>query len=251
MSAETLIVAPHPDDAVLSAYTLLNSEPRPDVLNVFTGVPEPGLLSHEDRLSGYADSGSMMQARIAEDREALDRFNIEPTNERLFDAQYQEEFASPWAGATINQDLAPYIRCYISQAGVVYLPAGIGGHRDHVAVRDTALAIIAEAPEVTARLYAEIPYACWYGWPEFVSGEGSEARSLDLRYYWSHYLPEKGLGDRHVVGLDEAERRAKLDTIKRYISQFDKLNQGQLGFLEDSETLAYEVFWDVVAVQAA
>ena len=64
------ILSPHLDDAVLSCWSLLDSDDDVAVVTVFTGAPEPGFVSTWDADAGV-DSATRMAQRIEENRKAL------------------------------------------------------------------------------------------------------------------------------------------------------------------------------------
>jgi LmbE family N-acetylglucosaminyl deacetylase len=68
---------------------------------------------------------------------------------------------------------------------VLWLPAGIGDHPDHVAVRTALLPLAALLPAGRVGVYADLPYAGWrgYGLPRAVAGAlpGLRARDVHLR----------------------------------------------------------------------
>ena len=87
----TIILSPHPDDAVLSLWRVLDGDGEVVVLNVFGGSP----AGHHgdawwDRLTGAADSVARMAERHAEDRAALALAGREPANLGLLDGQYRD-----------------------------------------------------------------------------------------------------------------------------------------------------------------
>ena len=47
---------------------------------------------------------------------------------------------------------------------MLWLPAAIGGHRDHLDVRDALLPLAQELPPARVRVYADLPYAAEAGY---------------------------------------------------------------------------------------
>jgi LmbE family N-acetylglucosaminyl deacetylase len=122
-------------------------------------------------------------------------------------------------------------------------------HRDHVVVREAALAI-ARARSIPVALYAELPYAVQFGWPSWVTGASPrdylvpEARwQADLvtaSVRWEDLVPR-------VTTLSDEEVRRKADAMRVYRTQFAALNSGPLGRLEHPEVIPFEVHWDILA----
>ncbi|HJZ35435.1 MAG TPA: hypothetical protein VJ204_04105, partial [Solirubrobacterales bacterium] len=70
-AAPALLLAPHFDDAALCAWGLLSGERDLQVATVFGGLPEPGVLTRWDALTGATESLARARERIAEDDAAL------------------------------------------------------------------------------------------------------------------------------------------------------------------------------------
>lgn len=116
-----LIVAPHFDDAALSAFALLSG--RATVLTVFTGHPDPPQRTRCDRRCGFRDSSQAMEVRRQEDDAALLALGVVRREVGLLDIQYTpgrtEEDAARLVGAVAG---------WIAEhpGGTVALPAGTG-----------------------------------------------------------------------------------------------------------------------------
>src|SRR4051794_1364998 len=154
------ILSPHMDDAALSCFHLLAGQPDVRVVNVFSGVPT-GVrgVAWWDALTGATDPVDRIAERIEEDRQVLDALGHEAIYLEFVDAQYQQQPPSPAAiVAALPED----------GAQVIYAPAGLAGHPDHLLVRDAALALRAQGADV--RLYADLPHAIVFGWPGWVTG---------------------------------------------------------------------------------
>lgn len=234
----TVVVSPHPDDAALGCWTVL-ARRRPLVVNAFTGEPASGALGPWDELLGARESRDMVRQRLAEDREALGALGVAVRDLGFLEAQYR-------GGQPPAAGLADAIAETCTPGTEVYAPAGIGGHADHVLVRDAVLALRRSGR--TVHLYAEQPYATRYGWPAWVSSLPSDP-NLHPDAYWERALaaspwPRAKLHARVEV-LDEAECASKLATLRRYRSQFAALNGGPLGLLTHDAVRAREVTWFV------
>lgn len=235
-----LVLSPHPDDAVFTAWSVLTGGTSATVVNVFAGLPEPGFVTYWDRICGARDSAEQMRARIAEDQVALGPVVGAPVCLDLLDQQYR-------TSAPTLAEIHRRLLAEIQAVAVVYAPAAVGsGHPDHRLVRAMARAVA--RTDVPVVLYADLPYAARYGWPYWVTGKPREPH-LDVDAYWgalASEIPEVGsLRAARVVRLDSDAAARKLDCMRRYVTQFRGLDSG--GLLSDPETHRYEVFWPLMS----
>src|SRR6266511_3905133 len=121
-----LLVSPHLDDAVLSAWSVLRRDGPVEVVNVCSGLPGRGFVTRYDRLVGAEESATVFAARIEEDRAALALAGRAPRGLGFLEGQYREEPLDWKAVAAALDGEMP------ACSGIV-LPAGIGGHDDHLA----------------------------------------------------------------------------------------------------------------------
>jgi LmbE family N-acetylglucosaminyl deacetylase len=179
-----LVVSPHLDDAVLSAFAFLQRR-HTTVLTVFTGSPRPDEASDWDRGLGHDDAVEIMRIRLAEDERAFASLPVDTIRMALLENGYR---SAPMPQHDIDA-MREAVRAWIEAAqgrGVVLVPAGAGAvdnfvyrrrwnttapllrvpggglpHPDHLAVRDE---VIDEALTNGARvvLYEELPYR-WTG----------------------------------------------------------------------------------------
>lgn len=229
----TVVVSPHLDDAVLSAWSVLSGPGEVRVVNVFTAIPEEGAPPWWDRMVGADDSRALMERRIAEDAEALALAGREPRNLGFPDRQYRD--GQPLDTSAVMAALAPEL----AGAGTVYAPAGLGLHSDHVAAREAVRTL-----GTRVFLYADLPYATRFGWPHWVTG--AEPRA-DLRpeALWEEHLAGVPCGEARVAELSRDEAARKLRAMEAYRTQFAALNAGPLEQLRNPDLLPYEVFWEV------
>jgi hypothetical protein len=128
----------------------------------------------------------------------------------------------------------------------VYVPAGLGGHVDHLLTRRYGRMLLRTGMAV--ELYADLPYCVLHGWPGWVDGRAPEAnRNVDA--FWSSFLedvPEMGpLRSARVERLDDAAAAAKLEAMSCYGTQFPCLSYGARGLLSDPEIHRFEVRWEL------
>lgn len=91
-----------------------------------------------------------------------------------------------------------------------------------------------------ATLYADIPYATEFGWPEWMTGDEPAAyRNVDA--FWARYVPA-GYEPRPVE-LGEDQQRAKAEAMRRYRTQFAMLEAGGQRRLTHPELLRFELVW--------
>ena len=239
-SATAVVLSPHPDDAVLSAWSVLRSPEDVTVVNVCTKVPAPGTLGAFDPVFGVSDSRALVEARLVEDAAALALAGRSSRSLELFDEQYRD---APLDPVEVRHAIE---RC-VDRAARLWAPAGIGAHGDHIAVRNAAVAIARDA-HLPLSLYADLPYAIWMGWPPWVTGAAPRPYLVpDAR--WRADLASMDVADEALVArpiaLDDEEAARKLDAIRVYRTQFELLNAGPLARLSNPEIIGYEVQWDV------
>ncbi|MGH2950483.1 MAG: hypothetical protein ACRDKX_00360 [Solirubrobacterales bacterium] len=246
-TAPPIVLSPHLDDAVLSAFTVLRADPRPLVANVCDGVPPDGTASFSVRLCGATDAAAQMRRRRAEDTEALGRLGCESASLGFLEADGRPLEAEPGV-----DDLHRALAGACSAAGAVHAPIGMGSHPDHLLVRDLGFAIH-EATRMPLWLYADLPYAITWGWPAWVSGEDPDP-NLDPGAAWKRAIDRLPVGEEAlepaVVHLDEVAQAQKRQTLAVYESQLSMLAGGPHARL-DGWALSREVRWRVGDSQGA
>ncbi len=270
-----VICSPHFDDAVLSCWSILARDRNSTVVNVFTGAPPTDFTYWYDQLNGASSSATHMQQRCDEDRYALSVVDKSPIDLGMLERQYRLR-PSPWLHKLfrhasllrfamlrlpflnsalyaveppdLNQ-MADAILRAVPDATSIWVPAGIGGHTDHMLVRQAGLLLAARGLKV--RLYADMPYVLRFGWPAWLKGAG-EHRLMDrASTYWaSHFKgaikPENVAKQARIVHLTPAERQHKAEAIRRYATQFESVGAGRMrGWLRQHDALDYEVYWEI------
>jgi LmbE family N-acetylglucosaminyl deacetylase len=165
-----LAVSPHLDDAVLSAGARLHDLTAHGhevvVLTVFAGSafpPYSPLARELHELWGLSDDP--VGARRLEDLAAVARLGATPRHAGFLDAVYRPD-RTGWqstevcAGdALVRAELAGAVRAALAAApDLVLTAAAVGGHIDHVLVRDAVLAECRDA-DVAVELWQDLPYA--------------------------------------------------------------------------------------------
>jgi hypothetical protein len=238
--APALVLSPHLDDAVIDCWWVLTGAGAVRVVNVFAGVPSPGSVAYFDRLAGARDSAAHVRRRMVEDREALALAGRSPVN--------LDFLARPYRRGRPEPSFARLDAALVARVGVVsqvYAPAALGSpHPDHELVRAYALRLAGGGLPV--RLYADLPYCAWYGWPWWVTGQRPDP-GLDVDAYWRGsagdaaplLTPERA----EVVRLSEQRAAAKLAAMRAYRAEFAVLDRGPVGQLSNRAIHGYEVFW--------
>jgi LmbE family N-acetylglucosaminyl deacetylase len=241
------VVSPHLDDAVLSAWLMLMSNRPTRVVSCFAGLPPASLQGSWDRRTGLSSS-SAVAIRRAEDVAALTLTGSEAVHLDLLDEQYRSGGDAPRA------QLTALLRDHLADAAEVWLPAGLGGHVDHIAARDAALS--ATTPVQRLRLYADLPYAGQPAWPVDITGAPRDLIVNGLlsvlgrptrAQVWRSVLDVHGVrmdaARRQVVKLTPAQFRQKRVAVHRYRSQMAALRCGRRHPLRERRLFAHEVYW--------
>jgi LmbE family N-acetylglucosaminyl deacetylase len=237
--APELVLSPHWDDAVLSCWGVLASERDVTVVNLFAGVPPAGERGTWEAVLRVEDSAQRARERIAEDARALALAGRKPVNLPLLDAQFRRRLGAALEPRDLDGALAAEVR----SASRVYVPAGIGGHADHVLARRYGRALARARMPVS--LYADLPYCTFHGWPSWVDGR-EPAPTRDVDAYWRSFL--KGVAEMPPLHAGEVERldagasAAKREALRCYEAS---LNYGVRQLLSDPAFHGFEVRWQL------
>lgn len=117
-----LIVEPHLDDAVLSAFALARAGAT--ILTVFDGAPQPPVVTSWDQICSLRDSTEAMALRHTESAEAMRRTGCERRSLGLIDLQYLDG-PRPAGDA---EAIRSAVRAWLAEVGdgIVAVPAGAG-----------------------------------------------------------------------------------------------------------------------------
>jgi LmbE family N-acetylglucosaminyl deacetylase len=209
-----VVVSPHFDDAVLSCWSLVDSDADVEVVTFYTAGPDdPALVTRWDADTGVT-SQVRMQQRAEENKAALAIAGRSATNLGGLEGQYGD-------GSVDEEVLAAAIR----DAEIVYLPAATATHEDgvnkeHLRVRDAGLR---SRPD--AWLYADQPYN------HFRAGLEAPA---DLR---DHF------GETQEFLLTSTQRERKATALACYAGELGKLAKAFGLELTDPAVLTRETFW--------
>jgi LmbE family N-acetylglucosaminyl deacetylase len=232
----SVIVSPHPDDAALSLWHILDGPGDVAVVNVFAGIPSSTDLGWWDAQTGATDSRSRARERAAEDRAALGLAGRSPTDLTFLDLQYR----------VADQPLEPIADAVAEAAppgALLLAPAGLGGHLDHQLVRDAGLILWRRGRRVA--LYADLPHASGGGWPSWVTngpivadGQPTDAWRADM----DGTGIELGELESRVHALTPNQASRKLNALAEYATQMPALTE-QYGLDRRPDALRYEVVW--------
>jgi LmbE family N-acetylglucosaminyl deacetylase len=239
--APVLLLSPHLDDAVLSCWSVLTDSREVVVVNVFSGTPEPGLVTQIDRMAGANESAGMMRERLAEDAEALALAGREPIGLGFLDSQYR---STP--GEVGAADIRAALDERVEEVSAILAPAGLSGNPDHLVVRGLALELTARG--FPTELYAELPAAIRYGWPHWVTGDDADPHLIpDI--HWAASLPDPEAARIELiprsVRLDDAQADGKLQAMRTYRTQYPLLTRGPIDRLGNDRNRRHELFWTV------
>ena len=207
------------------------------MVTVFGGAPPAGAaLGDWDRATGAADPQTGWRTRCAEDEAVLTTAGARVVHLPFVDAQYRTAGVPRAAVAAALADL-------IREADEVWLPAGIGGHPDHLLVAEIGQLISGGRRRC---LYADLPYAAADpGWQVLLAAarRGRHAEeSLRAQLDASPMLP--GLAVPVLSELSPAEQATKVSAVLSYRSQLAPLIGAFGRWFEDPLTTPFELAWD-------
>jgi LmbE family N-acetylglucosaminyl deacetylase len=216
-----IVVSPHFDDAALSlAHVLQRARERATVVTICAGPPPGDLpVSEWDALSGFASGREAARMRALEDRRACAL-----TGSRHVHLRHRD---GPYRGASLRaSSIRGAIERLLRSGDILWLPAGIGGHPDHLGVRAALLPLAALLPRARVRVYADLPYAALHSYrlPRAVSSALPGLRAHDVR-------------------LRGVAFERKLAAVRCHASQVAPLSAGAPGLLEPHGILARERAW--------
>ena len=240
MNGDVVVVSPHFDDAVLSVAGLLSRwGATATVVTALGGRPGTGTpVSDWDRLCGFDDPVTAATIRAGEDRAACAHLGFTPIHLGGLDSAYRGPAGPEDDLAELSSALAGVAR------GVpVLLPAGIGGHHDHVRVRDGGLAALAAGGHSPVYLYADLPYAgnLWHwGRPEFDRLDGPHALATIAALATC-----PGTATVTQVRLTAGEWATKRAAVWAYASQLAPLAMTVRGLMLHPGPLQMEAVWQI------
>lgn len=251
--SRALIVSPHLDDAVLSAYHVISDFASVTVQSIFAGCPSGSFLSELDGRHRIESSRDWVLDRRRRDRQILQRLACKVIHEDFLDVQYREGFLGAGGeysnllsrdavyAEMVDKVTATFVRAYVDDFDYVYCPAGIGGHVDHLITTFAALSAWGRTSRL--RLYADSPYYFrQFGLPSVASPEVNTEADKFVKSFLARIGVE--IGSANVVELDHWNSRRKICAMRDYGSEFEFVVAG----LRDStmiDRFRFELWWDV------
>lgn len=247
MRGRVLVVSPHLDDAILSASAQL-SRARTQVVTVCAGIPPadapPGTW---DVITRARSAAERVRERLQEDIVAFTHFDCAVERLDELDGQHRKQALDT---GSVAERLAPFV----AAAREIWLPVGIGGHPDHIAVREAALAAhrLAGAGERAVHLYADVPYAIPYGWGAVPGASSSGLDTVDVDAWRRWQLKRSGVAmaqlgppvwHRMTPDVGARKRRA----LHAYRTQIEVLGLDRILRCDPDSLLTYELSWRLAA----
>lgn len=234
-----LVLSPHLDDAVFSAFHVLGGDAV--VSTLCTASPSADTaLSNYDRLTRSSDSSGRYGERRAEDLAVAAAGGWRSFHYGLVDLPYRRSDRDLDPGGIARRLLAAVKVGHVSE---LWIPAGIGGHHDHILTRSVGVELqaILQSP---LHLYADLPYATNFGWPGWITGAPDPAY-LDIDAAWRRWLPPEVdvRGDATIHRLDKEAQERKLEACAGYRTQFAVSDSGPSRLLSHPERIPLEVSW--------
>lgn len=222
-----IVLSPHLDDGVLSAFALLASSRHVELVTVFTAASRDGVASEWDVALGFGSSDDAMDTRLAEDRAASALLDVPIRHLGLREVAYRSGDDERRVREALRSTLVEMLDRHPGGV-VIAVPAamgrdpswwrrfrrvltdrwpipglrmrpGDGAHPDHRLVHDIALDVVLPRGG-TVVVYEDLPYAN--------AGGGAHLRALAAR--------DDLDVTRETVGID---LRAKERAVKQYASQ--------------------------------
>lgn len=263
----TLVLSPHLDDAVLSAWHVLSSPGDVQVVTIYAGVPEPGFVTDLDRAHGAADSAAWLERRRAEDQAALAIAGREPIHLDLLEVQFpaydipkvrQAIAGDPtrFLSLVVNEEvlgtapetLVDLVHDHLHPWLAVYGPAGIGRHPDH---RDVAQAVVRLVGHVrSVHAYADSPYYLFDGLPSWIGDGPNPAADQHVDEALQALVADPARLERQVVRLDDEALARKFTAMHCYTTELPAVQADLARPGTDPDMMRYEVYWTVAGAGA-
>lgn len=255
---QIVVLSPHPDDAVLSAWSVL-SQGGVLVVTVFAGIPEPGFVTPLDEAHGAEDSASWAARRRREDSLAVGLAGSHVVHGDLLDLEYRlhrvpllraKVARDPRKVLVVGRDAAAVrvgigeiddaLGTHICPGSLVYAPLGVGGHPDHQDVARYALSLAARSQ---VHLYADSPYYLRNGLPWWISAKTEGKADLAVQEAFDYLGLDQGRLPRQHVALDDAAVAQKLAAWQAYRTEVDPVDADFGGMTMNPSLMRHETYW--------
>jgi LmbE family N-acetylglucosaminyl deacetylase len=200
------------------------------VVTLFAGLPDAGTeLSPWDRDCGGTDPAQHTLHRRREDEAALTKCGA-----RFVHCDF---LALRYRGEDKRRALVDQLEELARTADEMWLPAGIGGHPDHILTAEAGLLASVGCRRV---LYADLPYATKVS----AKANRSAKKSLRERAWTSLWgFPPVPPSLPMAYRLSAEEQDAKRRCLDEYDSQLPKLSQAFPEWWQDPEVFEWEWWW--------
>ena len=218
-----IVISPHLDDAVFSAWHLLGSNTT--VLTVFAGEPPAGTEAWWDKLCGQRDSVAMTKRRKSENEHALKPTKTQLIYLNFLDNQYRSQTVE--VSSIVDEIL---YKTNKDDEYMVNLTGGVWGHKDHILTRQAGIELMNKGRNVN--FYLDIPYM---GLPKYFL-------SLYIKFIEKEATRLLGVkANVKIAKLNEQQLRNKIQASLKYGSQYKMTNLTSLGRLSRYINRGYEI----------
>lgn len=237
LNKEIIFLSPHIDDVCFSLGVLAKASQRGWLINIFNvsgylpgmhGLKQEGFVSKVTSIrkledEAFADAASLTIV-------SLDLLDAPLRGLKPLDSKPSEKEMEYVEGTLFNK-LAE-IGSEFGQKALLLAPAGIGGHIDHLTIRDWAISNLSELnSKYSVGFYEDLHYA-----------SDPEVRRSDLRDLMNH-VPKQHQLTRIRYPINDVSE--KLDLLRIYQSQFPKKDVNIDNFIpaESDRKSPHEAFW--------
>ncbi|WP_181884772.1 PIG-L deacetylase family protein [Arthrobacter sp. RT-1] len=257
-----VVLSPHPDDAVFSAWDVLRRGRQVVVITVFAGIPAPGFVTPLDKMHGASESAAWAARRRQEDEAAISSAGCGLVHADLLDLGYRLH-AVPKLRAVAGSEpdgllavgrretairigldvIDAAIGARIERDMLVYVPAGIGAHPDHQDVARYGVDLARRGQRV--RLYADSPYYLRHGLPSWFAPRPNPEADEAVKAALDNLGVDEQQLSRNAVRLSEEAITAKMAAMRAYLTEFEAIDADFGGIASDADHMRYETYWAV------
>lgn len=258
--AGCVVLSPHPDDAVLSAWHALVSDGDVRVVTVFAGIPEPGFVTALDRTRHATDAAALMRLRRDDDGAALALAGRTPAHADLLEANYLVQ-RLPEVRDAIEREPERFVEIVAASefvtpvdeieravdrwlaAEIVYAPLGVGRHPDHRDVARLGFRLARRGRAV--RFYGDFPYLVRYGPPTWLGGGSRDAACAEeqIEAAFAALPANADAFERTIIELTPEQVETKIAAFRRYTTEFALVEADFDGATSDPTQMGHEVYW--------
>jgi LmbE family N-acetylglucosaminyl deacetylase len=225
-------------------------QPGSRAVTVLAGPPPSDLPATEwGRISRSVSPVQRHAERLEEDEQAMEALGCPAIRLGIPELEYRpNDVGQDEIVGRVANEVAPLV----AESSEMWVPAGIGGHIDHIATRDGVLAAWRSLGSSAAiRLYADQPYSIiMYGWPSWVTGV-PDGEYLDIGAWLEQELISCGLDPSILVAdvreLDLEMQQRKESAVMAYRTQLPGIGLGPNASRRWRDLLSHELSWRLTA----